>query len=582
MWSPLLRLLAFAGLSAVFASAAWIVEIGNVNSPPLPASAILADLTVGTVPSGGSSGGALPSSINVSPTTNSPKLPPSPSDNTNKTCLPEDSTRGYKPGAGKYPAKYCAPPKIGLGPVTNGQIASAVAATCSPPNVWKTNYYGKPCTFTWQKLVVKGRCVADLKCDGLSYTGQDKDEHYFGDTSEESMKEWMAQWKKDNPNPTQLVCLGPCDAPASTPGTQAAQKQAGSLQPRFGEGSINTDAPSRQPPVSAKPSTPAQTPNQTSAWQGIQAAANTENPSGGSQGGSSARSQQTFRSSPILGNIANWAFGPSTGSGQGSGGSSGGTVAYAPQGDPGYYNRNFEATDAQVTFPEAQPSPDQIIAYLAQNSKRQQGDKVTAAELKERGILNAGILEAINRVVTPVGDFISSIFTSEEKQKLSGEEVSAAAREKKPPLERGRLVLTLSADDSLVPGDPTSIANLPRPQYEAFESIPESSRAWVQTSPRAGEGIEGIASAPPTYGWGEQAQDAGDSPVAEGGKVPPEVSDVPFEPFFPRFGSAPEMEEGSTEPPRSLFSAMGKSFETIGEAVGSLFSNIGKSLFWWL
>lgn len=307
------------------------------------------------------------------------------------------------------------------------------------------------------------------------------------------------------------------------------------------------------------------------------------NQSGGSRGGTSPPGQ-TFRPSPILGNIANWAFGnsgPSTGSGQAGGGASGGTVAYAPQGDPGFYNRNFESADSQITFPDANPTPDKILAYLAQNSKRQTGEKVTAEELTERGVVDAVVLQAINNVVTPVGDFVRAFFAGGEAEKSAGKDIAEAAKENKSPLERGRLVLTLAPDDSLVPGDPTTIANLV--EWESRESIPESNQAWVESSPRAGEKIEGLASAPPTYGWGTPVEEGAETVSDTEVDTAPELSDTPFEPFFPRFGFEPQDETPAAEKPtRSLFLAMGKSFGTIGEAVGSLFSTLGKSLFPWL
>jgi len=85
--------------------------------------------------------------------------------------------------------------------------------------------------------------------------------------------------------------------------------------------------------------------------------------SGYTPSGSSNVSNSTFSPSPQLGsspfNLGSL-FG---GGGGGAGSPSGGTIAYAPQGDPGYYNRNFESVDAQITFPKAQPSPGDILAY---------------------------------------------------------------------------------------------------------------------------------------------------------------------------------------------------------------------------
>ncbi|MBI4080108.1 hypothetical protein HY414_02705 [Candidatus Kaiserbacteria bacterium] len=336
-----------------------------------------------------------------------------------------------------------------------------------------------------------------------------------------------------------------------------------------------------------KPSDVVQTKTQGGgAWGGIRDIAGGVN-QGGNTGGSHPNSsgsrgaQQTFKASPILGTIANWAFGNGGGGGGTGGGYSGGTVAYVQQGDVGYYNRDFETAETQITFPDSQPTPEQILAYLEKSTQRKRADPVTAEELTDRGVVENVVLQAVNNVVTPVGQFIQSFFSSEEVGVPEGREVAEAAREERPPLERGRLVLTLSADDSLVAGDPSSLATPERPTYEAFESIPESNRAWVQSAPRAGEGIDSLAGEPPTYGWSDSTESEGEEAQSAGGV--PEVSDAPFEPFFPRFGFEENVEEGETaEPPRSFFSVMGKSFETIGDAVSSLFSNIGVSLFWWL
>src|SRR3989344_3704911 len=272
-------------------------------------------------------------------------------------------------------------------------------------------------------------------------------------------------------------------------------------------------------------------------------------------------------------------FGCAGPSGGGAGGYPGGTVAYAPQGDPGYYNRNFESVDAQITFPKAQPSPGDILARLAQNTKRT-GEKVTIGGPEDGGIIDSFVRTILNNVVTPVGDFVRSAFSSEDTFQPSGggtADASFVERQNLPPLERGRLVLTLSADDSLVPGDPTSIANII--EWEARESIPASNRAWVENAPRASDVIEDIGSAPLSYGWGEAPQIGGDAEVEA-----PQVSDVSYNPFLLPGGSIPEIgeDEGASEPPRSFFSVMAKSFGTIAEAVRSLFANIGKALFWWL
>ena len=332
---------------------------------------------------------------------------------------------------------------------------------------------------------------------------------------------------------------------------------------------------------------PAAAPSASSPLQQIGNIANsgsgyTPSGSGNAPGPSSGSAPQTFTPSPQLGsspfNLGSL-FGGGGPSGGGAGGYPGGTVAYAPQGDPGYYNRNFESVDAQITFPKAQPSPGDILARLAQNTKRT-GEKVTIGGPEDGGIIDSFVRTILNNVVTPVGDFVRSAFSSEDTFQPSGggtADASFVERQNLPPLERGRLVLTLSADDSLVPGDPTSIANII--EWEARESIPASNRAWVENAPRASDVIEDIGSAPLSYGWGEAPQIGGDAEVEA-----PQVSDVSYNPFLSPGGFIPEIgeDEGASEPPRSFFSVMAKSFGTIAEAVRSLFANIGKALFWWL
>lgn len=324
-----------------------------------------------------------------------------------------------------------------------------------------------------------------------------------------------------------------------------------------------------------------------SAGAQIQNIANTPSP-GGQQGWNPTGQQSTFSPSPaISGNP--FSLGPLfIGSGGGAGGASGGGGGYAPVGGtiayvpvsqyPGLTSPNFDPPTG-IAFPEAKPSPEEILENLAKNTKRMPPGKVTAAQLRG-GVVDNAVLRAINDFVTPVGDFVRAFFAGDVRSRSAEADTAAPQRvdeKEKPPLERGRLVLTLAADDSLVPGDPSQagVGRFER-AYEAFESIPESNRTWVQNAPRAREGIERIANAPPTYGWG-------DIPADEDAAAAPEVADSGYEPFatggsiIPSFGIG----EGE-ERPRSFFSVMGKSFGTIGEAVSNLFRRISSALFWWL
>lgn len=541
----------------------------------------LAAADVSAPASSGSSGGSLLSDVPQSLT------------GSNKQCPSETPTARYLEVGDKsrwYPATF----------------PGYDSSTGKPAQI--TNLFGRSCVeFKEEANVdVQGHCVGVENCKADYYVDEEGNPQQIEEGDEESLKQLTKPTAGLN---TGTVCEG-CTPPKPAAGYESAPEyptrptaaevipasdatkptEPAAQAPTAPTGQIAAQAPTAQAPAS---SAGGETPGaQTSAAQRIgniaDSGAAPSKSSGDARGGPPSESgvpRQSFWDSPILSNVANWVFG-NGGSGGGSGSAGGSTVrtiAHTPQEPSYYYNKDFGVTVTTMpTFPKPLPSPADIIANLAQNTKRPSVN-VTAKDLEGQEGADSFVRTILDNVVAPVGEFVSSAFSSEEtlQQESVGEaEEQLPVREEKPPLERGRLILTLSADEStLVPGDPTIVEPI-NVASEPFESIP-SGFAGGESARGASEAIEDIAGTTSSpYVGGDASQSADVEGVSE--TEEPQISDTPFEPFSPIDGFIPGEGEEGTPPPRSFFSVMGKSFGTIGEAVGTLFTNIGEALFWWL
>ena len=352
------RLLALFGLCTVFGVAVWVSGVEDTNRHSLLAASPSA--------TGGTSGATQ---TNTSEKGGSPV---NAADQNNNQCPPESSSVGYKSDL-TFNAQYCAGPKATPTPAPSPAPspdsppvalagAAALAISCAPPQTPKTNMYGKPCTYEQQQTgyTVDSKCVAPGYCRAYYFTGQDGKKYTVVD------QETQGAGGAAGGRVVTLPSL------PTTPGYEPATSPY-PTGPTLPGPSTPAPTPSPRTPSAA----PAAAPSASSPSQQIGNIANSG--SGYTPSGSGNVPNSTFTPSPQLSgspfNLGSL-FGGAGPSGGGAGGYPGGTVAYAPQGDPGYYNRNFESVDAQITFPKAQPSPGDILASLAQNTRRQQGDEV--------------------------------------------------------------------------------------------------------------------------------------------------------------------------------------------------------------
>lgn len=557
----LLGLAVFVGLSVIIGTEVLALEIGVRDSRAV--------LALGVDSADGKSG-------------KSASLPVNAADQENRECPPESPSVGYNPSL-QFNAKYCAGPKSSTPPkppvpspvpvpTQNKTVVGAAiqAISCIPPQTMHTNAFGKPCTYSHKLAgyVVDSKCFAPNTCRAHSFTGQDGKKYAVSGEPTKSA---------GPATPKRTVSLPPPVAQpvsAFSPSPYPTGPKSGDIDPK----SPALDS-SPAAPLAPAPVTPAARISDIASGGG-QAPGPVNGPRSLYES-----APQTFSPSPRFSSspsrLGSLFGGGGSGSGGGYSGGAYGTIAYVPVNQyPGLTSPNFDTRGTGITFPKPKPSPLQILARLAQDTTRAKTGRAPARSLEDRGVIGGGILETINSLVMPTGKFIQSFFSSGDVGIPSVSEVYRVEQEKRLPLERGSLVLSLAPGDTLVAGDPReSLTGRSDREYEAFESISSSNRVWVENAPRAVEGIEAVANAPPTYGWGESLEGGRDG---RGEEYAPQVSDVSFEPSL-SYGIIPEIAgDESVEKPRSFFPVMVHSFGAIAEAVVSLFANIGKALFWWL
>lgn len=362
---------------------------------------------------------------------------------------------------------------------------------------------------------------------------------------------------------------GPSNPPKPTPSSGNTGISGGDVVPLK-----PPTAPTTQQPGSAAPAVPTAGPAGPSAGNQISDIAN--RPSGGSQIGSTDRPQPTtFNPSQQISNPFNWG---TASFGGGSGGysvPSGGSVAYAPSGPTGFYNRNFESLGGPSTFSQSQVSPYDLVARLAANTPRP-GSQVTADELSggvTRGGLGRTLLGIGSAIFSPVGEFLSSALSPASSEpdrlaSLSEREVTLAP--KRVSFDK-RLLEVGVAELLLIPGDPREVferiegiaeGRPTRPSNPFFDGVLVRTNPW---EPGAG-GLMGYIALDSGEGGGSTEETSPQVSPSEGGEGMQDAIRGAL--------------EGSK--PRNAFSAMRLTLGTIADALSNLFKNFFTTLFWWL
>jgi hypothetical protein len=304
-----------------------------------------------------------------------------------------------------------------------------------------------------------------------------------------------------------------------------------------------------------------------------------------------------FQTSPLLSNFANWVSG--AGANPSINPVQGGSIAYAPQPAPVFYNRNFESLGSQTTFGQPQVTPYDIVGRLAANSPQAPGSQsrtqVTAEDISggvTSGGLGRTLLDMGSAVIAPVRQLLSAVFSSPRTSPVIelGSEPTVAIQtapvgravalgpELDPALEpeisfEERLLKLGVTELLLLPGDPREVFDRIEDMANKIPTKPSNpflDGVLVRTDPwdQGSGGLSGyFALGSGGGGGGGAPRDSTPSPSAsadDGG-----------------MRGAIQGAMGGAKP-KSAFSAMRLSLGTIADALKSLFKNFFDALFWWL
>jgi len=301
------------------------------------------------------------------------------------------------------------------------------------------------------------------------------------------------------------------------------------------------------------------------------------NTSGNTLGDSSnTQKPQTFSPSQSIGSGSAFNLGSLfSGLGGGSGGSSGGNtvVAYGPTGPTVYNNRNFDAVNSQVTFPEPRVTAADLIAEIG---KKNPPPKVTAEELSDKtfaGKIADTVRTVGGTLLKPLGDLFDTAFAPGPgaEDEVAPEEAQEFGKPKEVNFEKQPLELDV-LELMLVPGDPRIIFD---PETFNLEDLkmnnnPFFDGALVRTNPweRARE-IENAERATDSLSQG--------APDGDGDMLPA----PPLENFDTDTQEAMDEALESSQP-SSAIRTMRETAKTVSAKVGELLKNIADTLFWWL